>query len=309
MSVPSLPPAAAVPPANTAAAALSTAGTKLIEAPVSADPPRLKKVGRTKRALSRVVMLGLLGGGGWTAYQHGPGLYDEYVAESDAPDEPDAPLGFPTPSLGATPVRVAVFTLTDVTGAPGTDYTVKTDFETDVTQVIVHRDGAPSVEVLTYAEAAFIHRLDDPQWYQLERGGFPLDDRLERSDWVRTLDELISPTERATTPIRSATESVVAAIPTRRLVVSVDPATLGTVRVPQIGVSARAAVPDPAREPTEVEIWVDGSGLVRQISGAPQLGAETITVVETSSEAWVPEFPVLDGVLPLTASALVELGL
>jgi hypothetical protein len=45
------------------------------------------------------------------------------------------------------------------------------------------------------------------------------------------------------------------------------------------------------------------------VSGAPQLGADTITVVSTNSAAWVPAYPAPEIVQPLTASALVLLGI
>ena len=60
---------------------------------------------------------------------------------------------------------------------------------------------------------------------------------------------------------------------------------------------------------TSIEVWVDAEGLVRKVSGVPQLGAETITVVRTDGAAWVPNYPAPEFVQPLTAATLVELGI
>jgi hypothetical protein len=45
------------------------------------------------------------------------------------------------------------------------------------------------------------------------------------------------------------------------------------------------------------------------VSGIPQLGAETITVVRTDGAAWVPNYPAPEFVQPLTAATLVEFGI
>ena len=81
-----------------------------------------------------------------------------------------------------------------------------------------------------------------------------------------------------------------------------------------MGADQPSTAPDPGRavspaDTTTIELWIDADGLIRRASGAPQLGAETITVLNTSTEAWIPPYPEADGVLPLTASALVQLGL
>ena len=66
---------------------------------------------------------------------------------------------------------------------------------------------------------------------------------------------------------------------------------------------------EPPIEQLRVEIWIDGQGVVRKTTGAPQLGAETITVLETSADPWLPEYPSPDLLQPLTAETLLVLGL
>lgn len=59
----------------------------------------------------------------------------------------------------------------------------------------------------------------------------------------------------------------------------------------------------------QVEIWIDQNGVVRRSVGADVLGANSITILETTAEAWVPDYPDATQVRPVTAAALIELGL
>jgi hypothetical protein len=129
---------------------------------------------------------------------------------------------------------------------------------------------------------------------------------------------------------------VIADVPVRHLQVSVDASLLVDAHLPMptldpvtgLPVADPLAVPvaaDPLAAPVatndplvtdptragevQIEIWVDSNGLIRQITGAPQLGAEIITVNSTSEQAYIPTFPGPELVQPLTASALVELGM
>jgi hypothetical protein len=305
--------------------------------------------------IGRLVLFVLLAAGGYAAYEYGPGLYEEYTADGEvtegAPSEVDAPLAFPNATPASTPIRTAEFVLEGLPGAPDMTYHVTTDFETNVSQVDVTRPNGPDLQILTYGEAALIRRTDDDQWYQLERGRFPLDDRLERADWVRQLDELLPTAIRSSITIDDAGETTVEGVPTRRLSLSLDVALLGgTVAEPSASdlttpaepvdptVAVDAAVPADPTDPladalpappiepappasgdqdvdatrsltTSIEVWVDAQGLVRKVSGIPQLGAETITVIRTDSAAWVPEYPSPEYVQPLTAATLVVLGI
>jgi hypothetical protein len=62
-------------------------------------------------------------------------------------------------------------------------------------------------------------------------------------------------------------------------------------------------------EPVSIEIWIDSRGLIRQLITPVALGGETVTVLAISADAWIPEFPAEEQIEPLTASALVKLGL
>ncbi|MEO1057922.1 MAG: hypothetical protein AAFY28_13505, partial [Actinomycetota bacterium] len=61
-------------------------------------------------------------------------------------------------------------------------------------------------------------------------------------------------------------------------------------------------------EPVTVDVWVDQTGIVRRIDTDEALGSETLTVLSTSTEPWVPAFPEESAVQPLTADALLMLG-
>lgn len=58
-----------------------------------------------------------------------------------------------------------------------------------------------------------------------------------------------------------------------------------------------------------VELWIDRQGVVRRSVGADVLGANSITILETAAEGWVPDYPDASNVKPVTAAALLDLGL
>ncbi|MGB3736170.1 MAG: hypothetical protein WA964_14525, partial [Ilumatobacter sp.] len=314
----------------------------------AANTDRKKQQSKPRgRWFFRLVLVGLLGGGGWLASQHGPELYDQYVngEEASGPTETTAPLAFPNVrAASAIPIRTAEFVLVGLPETPGAVYRVTTDFETSVSQVDITRDTGPALQILTYGDDAMIRQADGDQWYLLDRGQFPLDGRLERSDWVRRIDELLPETVRDQAIIDESTEAVISGVPTRHLTLTVDPVLLDAASSdPSTTIAAASdpaephsavpdssapespgsdsAVPDSAGSnvaatgaagaaPTiSLEVWIDGDGLVRQVVGAPQLGAETITVVRTTGDAWIPTYPTPAEIAPLTASALVDLGL
>ncbi len=265
------------------------------------------------RGVRRLLLVAILGAGGWAGVTYGPGLYEEYAGDASDTDEVAAPLAFPNASGVDTPIRTAEFVLVGLPDSPGATYRIITDFETAVSQVDITREDGPALQILTYGDDAMIRRADGDAWYLLDRGQFPLDGRLARSDWVRTLDELLPSSVREGAVITEATESTISGVATRRLTLSIDPALFGPPPV-----EAPAAVPDasaPIAPETpgamvDVELWIDGNGLVRQVSGAPpRFGAETITIVRTSPDSWIPAYPPADRIATLTASALVDLGL
>jgi len=105
----------------------------------------------------------------------------------------------------------------------------------------------------------------------------------------------------AGSPVTAAptTAADTTAAPTSTLAASTDDATATDS-------PASTAAPTPT---VQLELWIDGTGVVRKSSGAPQLGAETITVLETSPEPWLPEYPSPELLQPLTAETLLVLGL
>lgn len=367
-SMPALPAVAAAPPRNTAVSAMPGEKAPLTledllggGANPNKKPTKKKQGGGAKRAFGRLVLVGALAAGGYFGYQHGPELYEQYFGDSAAEVvETEAPKSFPNAIAAPATIRTAVFVLAGLPGSPDTTYRVTTDFETNVSQVDITRAAGPDLQILTYGNAAMIREAEGVEWYQLERGQFPLDDRLERSDWVRLLDELIPLEVRSAVTINHATESTIEGVNTRHLKISLDSALLGnpadqpdavdsfaadavdpsavpapldpTATPIPVDASVDPVVAPPAAVPpldpvlgatpqpstdatntvdtaTNIEIWVDAQGLVRQVSGAPQLGADTITVVSTNSAAWVPAYPAPELVQPLTASALVRLGI
>lgn len=336
-SVPALPAMPAAPRAPAPATAAPLSYEDLMGAPATGAARRKPKKSKG-RWLVRLLMLGGLGAAGYFGVTEGPALYERYVEGVEPNNELDAPLAFPSTGLTNAPIRTAEFTLTGLPETPGVEYRVTTDFETAVSQVDITRENGPDLQVLTFGDDAMIRRIGGEQWYVLERGQFPLDGRLDRADWVRRLDELLPTSIRSQIVIDDATQSNVSNVATRRLSLTLDagllvnsdpltdvtePVAGETVAVPapqaatDVPVNpSNAVVPPvepvealPTSGPTQIEIWVDADGLIRQVSGAPQLGADTITIVRTSSESWVPQYPSPEEITTLTASALVDLGI
>ena len=264
-----------------------------------------------------VVVLGVAGAGWWGA------LHRDEVAErwrelrgDEVAAEEPAPLAFPSELGDASAVRTAEVVLTGVVGGDGVEYRVRADFVSGVSRVEVLRPADPDLEVLTFGDRAVVRRIDGGPWYATDRGSFPLE-RVERTDWVRTMDELLPRAARVAADIRSSTRAFVAEVETRHLVLDVDPATLGAAALDPMAPDAIAAPAEratgggdePADGAVRVEVWIDEAGLVRRVTGAPRLGAEEITVVSTGTEPWAPTYPSEDLVRPLSATALLELGI
>jgi hypothetical protein len=295
-------------------------------APEPAKKPS-QRGGGLRRAVKWLVVLAILGGIAFAGVTYGPDL----VERANGPDEdngPTAPLVYPIPTATPANVRTATFTVSELDGFGGTQtYEVTADFESGITQVVIPRTDIPDLEILTLWDQTLVRRDDEPTWYSLPRGDFPVDFSLGRSRWVRTLDELVPPDLRQFTTIDEANESSIETAPARRLVVSVDPLRLIDAQVPATTADGSPAPAPPlppgvSMQPNTIqagdttgsvtlsmEIWVDDTGLVRKSVMPPELGGETITVTSVSPDAFQPVFPTPESVQPLTAQVLFRLGL
>jgi hypothetical protein len=276
-----------------------------------------------RRGVSWLILLAVLGGLAYVGVVYGP-EFVERATGADENDGPAAPLTFPTPTTPPPAVRSATFTVSELDNFGGTQtYEVSADFESGVTRVIVPRTDTPDIEILTLWDQTFVRRIDEPTWYTLPRGDFPIDFSVGRSRWIRTLDELVPPAVRPFSTIDEANESSVDMTPARRLVVSHDPARLiqaqTAAATPTADGSPPPAPPLPPGiivqpgmdgiESLSMEIWVDDTGLVRKSVMPAALGGETIEVTSVSPDAFEPAFPTPDSVQPLTAQILFRLGL
>jgi len=297
-------------------------------APKSAPPgPKRRSPGR--RIFKWLVVLALIGGAAYAGMTYGPDLMN-LASDGESVDEPVAPLVFPTPTATPSPIRTATFTVERPDALRGLQrFDVTTDFETGVSQVVIERTDAPNLEILTLWDQAFIRRVDDPMWYQVDRGQFPDGSEFGMTRWIRSLDQLLPPALRNSAVIDRATRSTVGTEPTTRLLVSMAPADIVlATAAPAPLPPAADGTPAPALEPTPqlppglvlqagtdeeptltMEIWVDGAGIVRKSIIPVELGAETITVTSVSADEWLPQFPTPEMVQPFTASSLSNLGL
>ena len=291
-----------------------------------------RRGGGLRRQLKWLSVLAIVGGITYAGFTYGPGLV-ERANGTDENNGPTAPLVYPIPTATPAAVRTATFTVSELDSFGGTQtYEVTADFESGITHVVIPRTDIPDLEILTLWEQTLVRRIDEPTWYSLPRGDFPVDFSLGRSRWVRTLDELVPPDFRQFTSIDEANESSIETAPARRLVVSADPQRLMQAQTaaatPTDDGSPAPAPPLPpgitvqpditTTEGTEgtdgtdtlsMEIWVDDTGLVRKSVMPPQLGGETITVTSVSPDAFQPVFPTPESVQPLTAQVLFRLGL
>jgi hypothetical protein len=295
----------------------------MFESPATSTSARRTNRGGIRRGVSWLLVLAVVAGLGYAGVTYGPDLVDEFTG-ADALDGPAAPLVYPVPTGAPVAVRTATFTVSEPDSFGGTQhYEVTADFESGVSHVVVPRTDTPDLEILTLWDQAFIRRIDEPTWYTLPRGDFPIDFSLGRGRWIRTLDELVPPAFRQLTTIDQANESSVGTEPARRLVVSTDPVRLlqaqnAATSPPADGSSPPAAPLPPGVtvqpgldgvESLTMEIWVDDAGIVRKSVLPVELGGETITVTSVSPDAWEPMFPTPDAVQPLTAQALFRLGI
>ncbi len=74
---------------------------------------------------------------------------------------------------------------------------------------------------------------------------------------------------------------------------------------------ASAPVPPTATTatPVRLELWIDARGAIRQLITPDELGGERLTVTMISPDSWIPEFPAPEQIEPITAAAIVKLGL
>ena len=295
----------------------------MFESPVTSRTGRSTRSGGFRRGVIWLIVLAVLGGLAYAGVTYGPDVVERFTG-ADAMDGPSAPLVYPVPTAPAMAVRTATFTVSEPDPFGGTqNYEVTADFESGVSRVVVPRADTPDLEILTLWDQAFIRRIDEPTWYTLPRGEFPIDFPLGRARWIRTLDELLPPAFRQITTIDDANESSVGTDPARRLVVSIDSALLLQTQTAASTPTADGSPPPAAPLPTGItvqpgldgvdsftmEIWVDDAGIVRKSVLPVELGGETITVTSVSPDAWELLFPTPDAVQPLTAQALFRLGI
>jgi hypothetical protein len=295
----------------------------MFESPTPRPTGRSKRSGGGRRGVTWLLVLAVLGGLGYAGVTYGPDLVERFTG-AEAVDGPIAPLVYPIPTAAPVTVRTATFTVSEPDPFGGTqNYEVTADFESGVARVVVPRTDTPDLEVLALWDQTFIRRIDEPTWYTLPRGDFPIDFSLGRGRWIRTLDELVPPAYRQMTTIDEANESSVGTEPARRLLVSADPVRLlqaqTAAATPTADGSPPPAPPLPAGitvqpgtdgvEALTMEIWVDGAGVVRKSVMPAELGGETITVSSVSPDAFEPLFPTPDVVQPLTAQVLFRLGI
>lgn len=213
--------------------------------------------------------------------------------------------------------------------APRSSYTVTIDFVSTASRIVIDRGALPDLEVLTAFDDAVVRRVDQDVWYRMPRGELPVTEPADRLHWVRSLDELFPPEVRRSVTIEDASVSDVAGVPTRRLLVRFDQDLLAgpplgdptaldptddiaeaATGVPPTSAGPTSSAPAvPSQRSAELEIWVDDAGLVRRASGDLLRGAEAVTVLEVSDQSWLPAYPDPSQLRPLTAAALIELGL
>ena len=330
LSAPVLPPVAARAPRAEPAAAMHPFASAMEQpwAP-TATPQRPGKRRGRRRGVTWLIVLAVLGGLVYGGITYGPDLMD-LAAGEEVIDEPAAPSTLPVATATVPAIRTATVQVEQLDAADGPQrFEITTDFETGVARVLIDRPDAADLEILTLWDQAFIRRIDEATWYQLDRGQFPIDVEFGVDRWVRSLDQLVPAAVRSSAVIERATESTVGDVAATRLLVTLDPAdleraTAAPAPLPPLPDGSHAPVTEPTaalpagvllqpgedEDPTlTLELWVDEAGIVRKSILPMELGAETITVTSLSSEGWEPTFPTPDNVLPLTASALVQLGL
>jgi hypothetical protein len=289
----------------------------------------VKKAGGFRRGTSWLLVLAVIGGLAYGAITYGSDLM-ELATGDESIDEPVAPASFPVATAATPTIRTATFEVERPDALNGPQrYAVTTDFETGISRVVVERTDVPNLEVLTLWDQAFIRRADQPTWYQLDRGQFPIGAEFGVARWIRSLDQMLPAALRESAVIERATESTVADVATKRLLVTLDPnvITLATATPPAPPANPDGSLP-PAPQPTvalppgvvlqpasdpeatlTMELWIDDAGIVRKSILPVELGAETITVTSLSPEGWEPIFPTPENIAPLTATALFQLGL
>lgn len=236
---PAVPPPASAPAANPFASAMND------HTPYDAPRPTQKrKSGGGKKFVGVLLVLALLGGAVAAAMTYGSDLLTLAKGE-DVVDEPELATIFPVSPASEPVIRTASFTVEQPAGAEGPEsYRVTTDFETSIAEVVVDGSDRADLEILTLFNDAVARRSDGVVWYQLPRGGFPIDADLGRARWVRTVDELFPPSIRQWATIERATESVLENETMTRLLVSIEPARLASAPATEA-----ASAPTPPAEP------------------------------------------------------------
>jgi hypothetical protein len=326
--IPQLPNIARSQPTQAAASPFAFSPTPAQHtAPPTTSHRKQKKAGGVRRFMSWAIVLGVIGGAVYAGVTYGPDLMNRTEGDPTA-NEPDAPLAFPPSVPMTTPARTVSF-LVERPAEDGSTlrYEMTSDFETGVGRMLVDRATMPDIEVLAVFDVANLRQADQPNWYSMPRGQFPLAAGSDRASWVRTVDEYFPAAMRQFVTIEHASESMIGTEAMRHLVVTVDtagiaasatiPATdplTGLPVAPPPPTSGEFVVPPSvtgtqALEPVTLEMWVDSNGLIRKLAEPPSMGGETITVTSLSPEAFNPTFPAPEAVTSLTAEQLVEFAL
>jgi hypothetical protein len=245
--IPQLPTIAPPAPSQATPFAFSPSGPGPTGPPPK--PHSKRKGGGARRFISWLIVLAVVGGGVYAAITYGPELMNRTEDDPTA-SEPDAPLVFPPVVPVAVPTRTANFVV-EQPADNGTTvrYEVTNDFETGVSRLLVDRATVSDIEVLAVFDVAYVHEVDQPNWWSLPRGGFPLAGGPERQRWLRTVDEYFPEAMRSFITIDGASESMTGTEPTRHLVVTVDVSGLAASATAVIALGLLAQIAGRSVEP------------------------------------------------------------
>ena len=191
LSAPVLPPVAARTPRAEPAAAMNPFASAMEQSWTPAAAPHRPGKRPRRRGVTWLIVLALIGGLAYAGLTYGPDLM-ELASGEEAIDEPAAPATLPVATATLPPIRTATVQVEQLDSGDGPQrFEITTDFETGVARVVIDRPEAADLEILTLWDQAFIRRIDEATWNQLDRGQFPIDVEFGVDRWVRSLDQLV----------------------------------------------------------------------------------------------------------------------